>query len=94
MALLVLQPDNTLHQMLPVMYDIAGLFLNVSQHNLRQCVFIDRVNRAYGLPAAGIVPAEKRTVPSRPAVLVSKPLNLIAHLKPAVRAADNPGKDA
>ena len=88
--LLVLHADDLRQQAPPVVFGILCLFPDVGQNKLFQSILIDG---AGAFSTAGIAATEKGTVPSRPAVLVGKPLDLVAHFESAVRAVDKAGKN-
>ena len=93
MQLLVLHADDLRQQTLPVILGILRLFPDVSQNKLFQRVLIDGMDGAGFFPAPRIAAADKGAVPPRSAILIGKPLDLVAHFETAVRAVNKARKN-
>ena len=80
--------------MLLIVNRVPRLFPDILQDKPGQHIFIDGMGGTGALAAAGVVAADERAVPPRPAVLVGKPLHMIPHFESAVRAVDEAGENA
>ncbi|GFI56361.1 hypothetical protein IMSAG013_01420 [Clostridiales bacterium] len=94
MGFLLLQPENLAHQPVRVIFRKAGLFPDVLQYQLGQHRFIDGVDGTRAPSAAGVVAADERAVPSRPAILIGEFFDVVPHFETAVGAVHKSGEDA